>query len=378
MRSGMLGRTARRAIAGSIALVLVAGTAAADPPGTRKQINEAKRRLEALEAQITFQQARAIRMADSMRALAAQVDAARSRSEAIRSQIAQTQRRSAEVEARYQAIRREIDRAAADAYVRGPGYAVEALLNQDSLSDAVYVLGYTTAITTSHSRLAEQARRTAAELKQQQRQESALMSRRAEALSRLRAQRSALTAAFADQQTRLAGLASARAEVGTLLTRLREQLRAEELAAALRALANGTPLSFGQWAKVFLGAIRAPAARNNLVVMVAWQAAEYTAARWNPLATTYPMPGATMFNSSRVRNYVSLQQGIEATIRTLRHRGYGYEAILSNLARNAEPMTTARAINASRWCSGCTNGRYVIGLIPSVEEYFDRYANASA
>jgi hypothetical protein len=41
-------------------------------------------------------------------------------------------------------------------------------------------------------------------------------------------------------------------------------------------------------------------------------------------------------------------------------------------------MTTAKAINASRWCRGCANGGYVVDLIPSVERYYDRYANDSA
>jgi hypothetical protein len=108
--------------------------------------------------------------------------------------------------------------------------------------------------------------------------------------------------------------------------------------------------------------------------MVAWQTAEYTQARWNPLATTYPMPGSTVFNSAGVRNYASLSQGLEATRLTLRSAGYGYGAILSDLAASADPLTTAQAINASSWCHGCANGRYVVGLVPAVEAYYSRYA----
>ena len=85
---------------------------------------------------------------------------------------------------------------------------------------------------------------------------------------------------------------------------------------------------------------------------------------------------STAFNSSGVRNYTSLSQGLYATLRTLSHSGYGYEAILSSLERAADPMTTARAINASRWCRGCANGGYVIALVPSVEQYYERYAGA--
>jgi hypothetical protein len=378
MRSGRLGRTVCRAIAGPVALVLLAGSAAAAPADTKIEIRAAKQRLAALEAQISSEQARVLAVRDSMNALAAKVGATRRLYEAIQVRLKATRVQRSQVEARHQAIRTAIDRAAADAYMRGPGYKFEALLELDSMSDATYVLGYTTAITRHHAELAAEAQMLALRLRKQAQQETDLVARRGAALDRLSVQQSAVTRTFVEQQVRLASLARARAQVGSLLAELREQLRLEEIAAAEEALAHGTPLTFGQWAARFLSMIHAPVARNNLIAMVAWQAAEYTTARWNPLATTQYMPGSTQFNSSRVRNYVSLAQGLEATWKTLRHSGYGYEAILANLARNADPMTTAKAINASRWCRGCANGGYVVDLIPSVEQYYDRYANSSA
>jgi hypothetical protein len=137
-------------------------------------------------------------------------------------------------------------------------------------------------------------------------------------------------------------------------------------------------MTFGRWATAFLGSINAPIQRNNLVVIVAWETAEYTSARWNPLATTYYMPGSTCYNASCVRNYVSVEQGLQATYGTLSQHGLGYEPILSDLHSNADPMDTAKAINASQWCGGCANGQYVVDLVPSVESNYDAYANASA
>jgi len=378
MRSGRLRRTVCRAIAGPVVLVLLAGSAAADPADTKIEISAAKRRLAELEEQISFEQARVLTVQNSMNALAAKVGATRRLYEAIQVRLKATRVLRARVEARYLEIRTAIGNAAADAYMRGPGYRFDALMELDSLSDATYVLGYTNAITRHNSELAAEAQMLAAQLKKQAGQESDLVARRGAALDRLKVQQSAVTRTFVEQQLRLAGLASARAQAGSLLAQLREQLRQEEIAAAEEALAHGTPISFGKWASYFLSKIHAPVSRNNLVAMVAWEAAEYTTARWNPLATTYYMPGSTQFNSSRVRNYVSLAQGLEATWRTLRHNGYGYESILANLARNADSMTTAKAINASRWCRGCANGGYVVDLIPSVEQYYDRYANSSA
>jgi peptidoglycan hydrolase CwlO-like protein len=378
MRSRRLGRTFCRAIAATLAFVMMTGTSFAGVADTKSDILGAQRRLKSLERQISSEQSRVLATQRSMNALAAKVGSTRRVIASIEAQIARTLARIAEVQARYAAIREEIDRAARQTYMRGPGYGIEALMSMDSISDASYVIAYTNAITRHNAGLAEEARMLQAQLQKRQRQESALRTQRREALKRLTVQQDALTETFFVQQGRIANLARARVEAATLLVQLREKLRLEEIAAAEAALARGTPMTFGQWAEVFLRTIHAPVQRNNLVVMVAWQAAEYTLARWNPLATTYYLPGSTQFNSSRVRNYVSLSQGLEATIKTLRHTGYGYEQILADLARNADPMTTAEAINASRWCRGCANGGYVVDLIPSVEKYYDRYANGRA
>ncbi|MGH2724370.1 MAG: hypothetical protein ACRDI0_08930 [Actinomycetota bacterium] len=108
--------------------------------------------------------------------------------------------------------------------------------------------------------------------------------------------------------------------------------------------------------------------RENVITVVAWAAQENTAAGWNPLATTFGMTGSTRFNWAGVQNYVSLEQGLQATVLTL-ERGmgvYGYAPIVDALRRCADPMETARAINASRWCLGCSEGSYVVRLVPAV------------
>ena len=361
--------------AGAVAFVLLSNAAVASPSDTKEKIADAKRRLAQLQASIASQQKSIASMQRSMAALAGAVASHRRAYGQVRSALASTQARIADNEARYTALRDLIDQAAADTYTRGQTYVIEAVLDSESMSDAADVMSYTRAITRRNLELIDQARRIRAELEAQKTREAELAEQSRAALTRLSGEQATLVKTFADSQTRLAELARARAELGTLLVRLRSQLRAEELAAAFAAANGGTPMSFGRWAEAFLSYIHAPVARNNLVVIVAWQTAEYTDARWNPLATTYPMPGSTAFNSSRVQNYVSLKQGLEATTRTLRHSGYGYEAILYNLARNADPMTTARAINESRWCRGCTDGQYVIGLIESVEKYYDDYAS---
>ena len=379
MRSGRFGRSVcGGSIAGVLSLVLFVGPAVAGPAQTRVRIRNAKQQLAALEQQIATQQNALSSLVVSMHTLADHEAHAQRGVDAVQTLVAQTQQERAAVEAQLASIKAQIANAAAAAYMRGPGYAVEAVLQQDSLADASNVMGYATAIARHAGELADLARTTAARLADQTRQQRSLLHQRSEALGRLRSAQADLSHAFIESQARLSWLAQAQVQAAALLTRLRAQLRAEELAAALRALANGTPMSFGRWATAFLGRIGAPIERNNLVAIVSWETAEYTMARWNPLATTYPMPGATAFNGSGVRNYVSLSQGLQATIATLRASGHGYGAILSDLARNADPMDTARAINASDWCHGCANGRYVIDLVPVVERYFESYARARA
>jgi hypothetical protein len=112
-------------------------------------------------------------------------------------------------------------------------------------------------------------------------------------------------------------------------------------------------------------------------VLVAWQVAEGTAAAHNPLATTHPMPGSTSFNSVGVRNFPSVEVGLQATVETLRLPvpSYGYRAILDNLATCAPAKTTATAINASSWCRGCAGGLYVLNVLPLVQADYAAFSS---
>jgi hypothetical protein len=120
-----------------------------------------------------------------------------------------------------------------------------------------------------------------------------------------------------------------------------------------------------QWGALLLDRLKAPRCANNLIVMVAWAQQENTSAAWNPLATTYDEPGATLFNSAGVKNYVSLGQGLDAVVGTLRRgfSAFGYGAIIEDLRVCADPITTATAINASSWCRGCSGGAYVLDTV---------------
>jgi hypothetical protein len=227
---------------------------------------------------------------------------------------------------------------------------------------------------------------------------------RAAALRRLQGQRSRLSdrfsvqqamfdaqrAALMDRQRIVADLDARRREVLSLVARLKDRLAAEDRAAALEAARQaaaaadaagsgsrffGTmPISYTKWATLLLPRLSAPVCRENLVAVVAWEAAEYTKARWNPLATTKSMPGASAYNGVGVRNYVSLEQGLDASVLTLTEGRpeHGYGAIISALRACASAMDTASAINASAWCRGCAGGAYVVAVVPAVEAFFSQ------
>ena len=136
------------------------------------------------------------------------------------------------------------------------------------------------------------------------------------------------------------------------------------------------PVTYEAWGRAFLATIGAPRCDDNVVLTVTWETAESTAALYNPLATTHDMPGAGIFNSAGVRNYVSLSQGLEAARDTLENgaESYGYGAILGALRACASSETTAAAIRDSSWCRGCAAGAYVIGLLPAVRDSWAEHA----
>jgi hypothetical protein len=372
----MRSRSLRRAVAAFVALGLTIGSFGVASASTRSRLTAARQKLQELEARIASQQAEVIAMQVSLRAAASKVEESNRKLTAIQVQVLASRREREQIQARYQAIRTEIDKIVVNTYIRGPGSDIQSLITPMSIGDAADALSYANAIVAKQSERALEAQHLAEQLKERQQHETEVMKQRADAVRGLTADQNALVQRFSEEQSKLAELATARAQVSKILVQLRAQLRAEEIAAARAALAGG--MEFGKWAAAFLGELDDPITHNNLVVLVAWETAEFTSAKWNPLATTYPMSGATTYNSAGVRNYLSLGQGLDASRLTLSRFGYGYESILVNLKRSADPMTTAESIRDSSWCGGCSDGQYVVELIPSVERYYDSYARAHA
>lgn len=359
------------ALACLLAAALVPAGARAD---TRSDLDAARKRLEALQAQITRQSAEVRTLQTQIGQVAGRVDREEADLVAVKRRVLAARRRLTELEDELATLRARIQTRARSVYMRGSMTWLEFVITAQSLSDFAERVKYAAWVVRRDVDVALRVERVSAQVAAEKAEQERLAREQAAKTAEVKAERNRLYRIFATQQDRLAELAKARAEALSIVERLRDQLAAEELARIRRVAGKGMTITFGEWAGHFLRALGAPASRANLVVVVAWETAEYTEATWNPLATTMSMPGATTYNSHGVKNYSSMEQGIEATIKTLRRPGHGYERIVAGLLSSADSMSTGEAIRDSDWCRGCAGGRYVVSLIPAVEQYYDKYA----
>lgn len=133
-----------------------------------------------------------------------------------------------------------------------------------------------------------------------------------------------------------------------------------------------------EWAKKFLEYCDFPVRRRNMVALMAWMAAEgspqQAQATWNPLNTTKVMPGSTQFNYMRVQNYTSLNQGLEASKKTLFDEPAiaGYKPVITCLRDNARPRETLRHLVRSWWGTS----HLAVEIVDDVKNYWNSYADA--
>lgn len=101
-----------------------------------------------------------------------------------------------------------------------------------------------------------------------------------------------------------------------------------------------------------------PTSINNVTSLLTWKVSEGSQARWNPMDTEWVMPNATNYNSVGVKNYATIQDGIEAFWATLEQKEFaaGYQPIIKALSVSQAPAETIAHIDASPWGSHPTTG----------------------
>lgn len=92
--------------------------------------------------------------------------------------------------------------------------------------------------------------------------------------------------------------------------------------------------AFPGWESSLLAKLKAPVSSTNVAFLDQWHNFEGSNAKNNPLNTTQPGKGATLFNSAGVKNYPTPAAGLTATYATLTN-GY-YPDVVSGL-RSGNP-----------------------------------------
>jgi hypothetical protein len=106
-----------------------------------------------------------------------------------------------------------------------------------------------------------------------------------------------------------------------------------------------------------LESLGAPVSDENMKYMYAWRQAEGNGGKYNPFNTTWNLPGSTTMNSAGVRNYASLEDGMVATIKTLKN-GY-YNCIVNGLKDDIGAANIARCESLKTWGTGDLVGKVV-------------------
>ena len=105
--------------------------------------------------------------------------------------------------------------------------------------------------------------------------------------------------------------------------------------------------------KSILSCIGAKPTKDNMIFMYAWRQTEHSLynqkipAKNNPFHTTLKMPGAKSINVDKVKDYVSLEQGIDATCKTLKESRYS--AIVSAFRNNEGVVKLQECLRNSPW-----------------------------
>jgi peptidoglycan hydrolase CwlO-like protein len=362
-----------------ITFLVAVATVLAPVPARALDLGDAQERLSVLEAQIRRGEEETANYQNQLVELAGQITTEEGNLDEIRANLAQTRERVWASELELAEFKVQMRGRAREVYKHGGALEmIGVLLGSQSMDDLMSRVDYANELAKQDSALMQGALRLNERLRGLQEYQTTLEARQRAMVANLETRQDNLDDVFARQQLVLAELAESRSDALDLIERSAAELGPGAVAAIRQVAGHGMTISYEQWANALLKTLGAPVVRNNLITVVAWEAAEGTNATWNPLATTMPAEGATNFNHVGVKNFLSKEQGIDATIRTLVRPGLGYEAILDGLERGAPPMETAYAIQQSRWCHGCAEGGYVISIVGAVEKYYDSYSGEGA
>lgn len=103
----------------------------------------------------------------------------------------------------------------------------------------------------------------------------------------------------------------------------------------------------------------APTSDENMKFLYAWRQAEGKAGKYNPFNTTHKMPDSTNFNKVGVKNYTSIEDGLIATLKTLRNGRY--DCIVNGLKNDIGAAQIAKCPSLEVWGTGDLVAKVVKG-----------------
>lgn len=107
------------------------------------------------------------------------------------------------------------------------------------------------------------------------------------------------------------------------------------------------------WIRRLCSLINVPATPETISLFWAWARAEGGTAEYNPLNTTFSLPGSTNYNTTGVKNYPNGCYGVAATGLTLRN-GY-YDGIVRDMKKGsftAKEIVLRNMKEFSTWGTG--------------------------
>jgi hypothetical protein len=125
-----------------------------------------------------------------------------------------------------------------------------------------------------------------------------------------------------------------------------------------------------QWAAALLQHLGIRQTPGAMQAIVGWTRAEgghwNNSARYNPLNTTQPEPGAgNTGTQGNIKVYKSWDQGLNATVQTLKNGRYGN--ILAGLS-SGNPTAVGRAIERSPWGTGAADRQGHHGIVSRAKQ----------
>ena len=103
----------------------------------------------------------------------------------------------------------------------------------------------------------------------------------------------------------------------------------------------------------------APVSEENLKFLYAWRQSEGSGGKFNPFNTTWDLPGSVSVNSHGVRSYKSIEDGMVATLKTLRKTTYS--CIVNGLKNDIGADKIAKCESLKTWGTGDLVAQVVSG-----------------